>query len=92
MVVHIAPANRSVITSNSAVLAGAYAIIRGNCEARHIWALLKPLGPYATFRDAGYIPIAYKCTVEDCLLAIERAISLQWFDYPTFNVKEYELR
>ncbi len=42
------------------------------------------------FRDAGEEPSDFECTVFDCLKGLEQALSLGWYNFKTFNYKEYE--
>ncbi|CAG9311522.1 CDC14A_2 [Blepharisma stoltei] len=42
------------------------------------------------FRDASDGECWYECTIKHCISALETAIRLKWFDYRSFNVKEYE--
>lgn len=42
------------------------------------------------FRDASKGECYYDCTVLHCLQGLEAAIKHQWFNFRTFNVKEYE--
>jgi cell division cycle 14 len=46
--------------------------------------------PFVPFRDAINGECTYNCTILDCLRGLEYAIRLKWYDYPTFNVKQYE--
>jgi len=45
---------------------------------------------FVAFRDAGYLPCSYKCTILDCLRGLEFAIGMGWFKLSEFNVREYE--
>ena len=58
---------------------------------------------FLDFRDASYAPhCTYKCTVSffififfflkilHCLLGLEYAIMLKWFDPKNFNLRDYE--
>jgi cell division cycle 14 len=46
--------------------------------------LLKP------FRDASKGDCFYECTVLHCLQGLEFAVKQGWYNFRTFNVKEYE--
>ena len=46
--------------------------------------------PFVPFRDAINGECTYNCTILDCLRGLEYAIRLKWYDFPTFNVKQYE--
>ena len=49
---------------------------------------MKP--PFVDFRDASFGPCSYKCTILHCLRGLQTGIQLGWFDYKTFNLKDYE--
>ena len=76
--------------SNACYLMGAFQIIVLNKSANEAWAPFAALPAFLDFRDAGYGGCTYKCTVLHCLRGLEKAMSLGWFDYKTFNVKDYE--
>jgi cell division cycle 14 len=42
------------------------------------------------FRDASKGECYYDCTVQHCLQGLEVAIKHNWYNFRTFNVKEYE--
>mgnify|MGYP001598446700 CR=1 FL=1 len=43
------------------------------------------------FRDAGEEPSDFECSVLDCLRGLEKALFLGWYNFKTFDYKEYEL-
>jgi cell division cycle 14 len=43
-----------------------------------------------SYRDAGMGPSSYSCLLEDCVKALETAVTLGWFRLSDFNVKEYD--
>lgn len=43
-----------------------------------------------TYRDASKGECYYECTVLHCLQGLEKAVELGWYNFKTFNVKEYE--
>ena len=43
------------------------------------------------FRDASAGPVLHDCTVLHCLQALAAAVRLDWFNYSTFDVDNYEL-
>lgn len=45
---------------------------------------------FIEFRDASYTTCTYKCSILDCIRGLEYAIKLKWFDFKTFNLREYE--
>lgn len=42
------------------------------------------------FRDAGIGPDDYPITVVDCLIGLQRAIELNWYNYKRFDIREFE--
>lgn len=42
------------------------------------------------FRDVSEGPSLYKCTISDCLKALEYAIKLGWYNYKNFDVEKWE--
>ena len=42
------------------------------------------------FRDASKGQCFYECTVQHCIEGLEFGVNKGWYDYNTFNVKEYE--
>ena len=54
-------------------------------------AKLYPYSGYLkSYRDASKGECFYECTVQHCIEGLEFAVSKGWYDYQTFNVKEYE--
>ena len=45
---------------------------------------------FKPFRDATMGVCTYRCTVLDCIQGLEYGIKLGWYNYKTFNYKEYE--
>ena len=45
---------------------------------------------FIPFRDATSGPCKYECTILDCLLGLEYAMKLGWFDFETFDCEKYE--
>ena len=82
------PAKRA----NAAFLMGAFQMIVLKRTAREAWAPFTLLPNFATFRDAGFGSCTYECSILHCLQGLEKAIKFGWYDYRTFNVKEYEMR
>jgi len=78
--------------ANAAFLVGAYQVIhlkKGPEEAyRPLVAGNCP--PYLPFRDAAYGPCTYNLTILDCLHAIDRAITFNFYSPENFDVEEYE--
>ena len=47
-------------------------------------------GEFVPFRDASKGECHYECTILHCLQGLEHGIKQKWYDFKTFNVKEYE--
>ena len=47
-------------------------------------------GEFMPFRDASKGECHYECTILHCLQGLEQGIKHRWYDFKTFNVKEYE--
>jgi cell division cycle 14 len=45
---------------------------------------------FVPFRDASKGDCHYECTILHCLQGLEQGIKHHWYDFKTFNVKEYE--
>ena len=43
-----------------------------------------------SYRDASKGECFYNCTLLHCLQGLEYAVRFGWYDFRTFNVKEYE--
>jgi len=77
--------------ANAAYLMGAFQVIILKKTALEAWApFIDVEPPFKPFRDASYTNCSYQCTILDCLKGLEYAIKLGWFNYKTFNIKEYE--
>lgn len=60
-------------------------------SAENIWELFKPYhSQLISFRDASYGDCTYECTIFHCLKGLEIAISKGWYDFKSFDPKEYE--
>lgn len=76
---------------NSACLIGCFAIIYLDMDPRQIYrTLLNVGGPYRTFVDASQGNTQFTIRLLDCLLAIEKARSFQFFNFNDFNSAEYD--
>eukprot|EP00742_Colponemidia_sp_Colp-10_P000985 GILJ01001067.1.p1 GENE.GILJ01001067.1~~GILJ01001067.1.p1 ORF type:complete len:559 (-),score=93.03 GILJ01001067.1:393-2069(-) len=77
--------------ANAAYLMGAFqVIIMGRSADESFRPFVNVYPPFIPFRDATFGVCTYQCTILDCLKGIQRAISLGWFDFATFNIEEYE--
>jgi cell division cycle 14 len=76
---------------NGAFLMGAFMIIILKMSAEEAFSMF---GDYKVlfkhYRDASKGDCLYQCTLLQCLQGLEFAIKVQWYNFRTFNVKEYE--
>lgn len=76
---------------NGAFLMGAFMIIILKCTAEKAWNMFRPYHClFKPYRDASKGNCLYQCTLLQCLQGLEYAIKFKWYDFRTFNVKEYE--
>jgi len=60
-------------------------------SAKEAWAKFAPYhNTFKPYRDATMGICTYKCTIYDCIQGLEYGIKLGWYDYKSFNYKEYE--
>jgi len=87
-IVHYCP-NRPDRISNAVVLLAVYLLAVVKMPQKQILEKLKDI-PFKPYRDASYGSCSYKMTLADCIGGIGHAISLSWFDWPTFDLDFYE--
>lgn len=76
---------------NGAFLMGAFMIIILKMKAEDAWAKFESYQPiFRHYRDASKGECFYNCTLFHCLQGLEYAVRFGWYDFRTFNVKEYE--
>lgn len=80
------PAKRA----NSALLMGAYQVIRLERTAEEAWEYFENASRFIPFRDASSEGSPFELYILDCLKGLEKAIRLGWFDYLNFDFHEYE--
>jgi cell division cycle 14 len=80
------PAKRA----NSALLMGAYQVIRLDRSADEAWEFFLSTTRFIPFRDASAEGSPFELYILDCLKGLQKAIHLGWFDYDTFDLNEYE--
>ena len=51
--------------------------------------MFERLPAFEDFRDASFGACMYKCSILDCVQGLEKAMSLGFYDYRTFNIKDY---
>jgi len=76
---------------NGAFLMGAFMIIIEKYTAEKAYAKFSNyLKLFKHYRDASKGDCLYDCTLLQCLQGLEYALKFGWYDFKTFNVKEYE--
>lgn len=76
---------------NGAFLMGAFMIIILKMKAEDAYAKFEKYHPiFRHYRDASKGECFYNCTIFHCLQGLEYAVRFGWYDFRTFNVKEYE--
>ena len=77
--------------ANSAFLMGAFMVVLLQMDAAQAYNKFKAyhsiIRPY---RDASRGDCSYKCTILHCLEGLQKAVQSGWYDFKTFNVREYE--
>jgi cell division cycle 14 len=82
------PGDRMV---NGAFLMGAFMIIILKMSAELAYEKFKPYhSMFKHYRDASKGECFYNCTLLHCLQGLEYGVRFGWYDFRTFNVKEYE--
>ncbi|PIO53099.1 hypothetical protein TELCIR_25582, partial [Teladorsagia circumcincta] len=78
---------------NGAYIMGSYMIIYQGVSADAAYLRLETAQPpkFIGFRDAALGEPTYLLHLHDVLRAVEKAISLKWFDVASFDAEEYEL-
>lgn len=76
---------------NGAFLMGAFMIIILKMSADQVWEKFKPYHSlFKPYRDASKGDCFYQCSLYHCLQGMEYGVKFGWYDFKTFNVKEYE--
>ena len=76
---------------NGAFLMGCFMIIVLKMSAEDAYNAFGDYRPlFKHYRDASKGECLYQCTLLQCLQGLEFAIKTGWYDFRTFNVKEYE--
>lgn len=83
--------NKPETIANSCLLICSFQVVVLGMSAEEVWRNFTSncKMPIAPFIEAGYKPTDYHCSILDCLRGLEFAIKLGWFNYATFNIKEY---
>ena len=76
---------------NGAFLMGAFMIIILKMSAEQAYDRFTPYHSlFKPYRDASKGSCFYNCTLLHVLQGLEYAVRFGWYDFRTFNVKEYE--
>lgn len=76
---------------NGAFLMGCFMIVILKMRATEAYEKFRDYLPlFKHYRDASKGNCDYQCTLLHCLQGLEFAIKMKWYDFKTFNVKEYE--
>lgn len=76
---------------NGAFLMGCFCITILKMSATDAYAKFREYAPVLKhYRDASKGDCHYQCTLLHCLQGLEYAIKFGWYDFRTFNVKQYE--
>ena len=76
--------------ANASFLLAAYLILcSGFSPVDAASSFLGPTAPFVPlpFRDASYLPPDYPLTLIDCLMGLQRAVALGWYDLAKFDVE-----
>lgn len=80
------PAKRA----NSALLIGAYQILMLNQTASDVIQKFDKISGFIPFCDASQRTSSFELYLQDCLLALEKGVKLNWFSLHTFDLRSYE--
>lgn len=75
---------------NAAVLLGAYLVLFEGWDAEAAYTPLSEFEPFLPFRDPTCGISTYHLSVLDCIRAVAKGKKIDWINFCTFNVKEYE--
>jgi len=81
-----------LVQTNMALLLASYMLLCKEWKAERAvqpFAMIEP-NPFKPFRDATYLAADFPVTLLDCLHSLQKAQSLGWFDFESFNVEDYE--
>lgn len=88
---HYCSSERADKMVNGAFLMGAFMIIILKYTAEQAYAKFKPYHHlFKHYRDASKGNCYYNCSLLFVLQGLEYALKFGWYDFKTFNVKEYE--
>ena len=88
---HYCASDKPAKLVNGAFLMATFMIIVLKKTAQEAFSAFKPYAHlFKHYRDASKGECLYDCTLLHCLQGLEWAIKLGWYDFKTFNVKQYE--
>lgn len=77
--------------TNAVYLMCAFMVVILKMDAHQAYAQFASYHPYLRpFRDASKGDCYYDCTILHCLEGLQEGLRLGWYDFKTFNAKEYE--
>lgn len=77
--------------TNSAFLVCASMLVCFRMTSDQALARVRPYSRlFRSYRDASRAENQYQCTLEHCVRGLEFGLKSGWYDFKTFNVKEYE--
>jgi cell division cycle 14 len=70
---------------------GAFMVVILKMSAEQACEIFEPYKPlFKAYRDASKGDCKYECTLLQCLQGLEFAVAQSWYDFRTFEVKQYE--
>ena len=76
---------------NGAFLMASFMVVILKCTAEQANKMFAPYHHlFKPYRDASKGDCLYQCTLLQVLQGLEYAVKFGWYDFKTFNVKEYE--
>lgn len=76
--------------ANAACLLACFMMLVHGKSANEAWLPFTKASPFVPYRDATTAQCSYPNTILDCLRGLEKAIKLGWFDFRTFDIRDYE--
>jgi cell division cycle 14 len=76
--------------ANAALLIGMYQILMLNKTAEEVAQKFDRVTQFVPFCDASQQSSSFELYIKDCLMAVEKALSFQWFSMNNFDFRTYE--
>lgn len=88
---HYTCSNNKAKLTNACFLMCAFMVVILKLDAEHSFSLFKQYqSSLAHYRDASKGDCYYELTIIHCLQGLQEALKHGWYNFRTFNVKEYE--